>query len=357
MYPAFNTTRPHLPSVQSVFGPIEQYQAELNKRGPFYSNNLTALQPLDAYLAHLLVMVHPGEPAILDLAAEATAGASALLGLLHPRQPHVRAVSGPLPGDRRAYRAVVEDFLQRQGKDLASLQWLSHAEPAAARHGETDVLVFVAANSPTVDADVEHWLNILPCAIVLVLGLGPVGDCAALDALLQRFPTGSSRRLTLLRERGEALSTSGLSMVAQHDNAAAEAVLRRLKQLFTSNYGFLSLLRSATENAIRASGSDTAVRESDGSFLEWNHEINQLKKAAQHARENTEAAEELRALKSHLSYRLCERFCCWRKQLTPDRARRYHLPNLFRRVAQIVRQEGFRSLSRRIVRRCLRRSA
>jgi hypothetical protein len=357
MYPAFNTTRPRLPSVLSVFGPIEQYQADLDKRGPFRGHAAAALEPLDAYLAHLLVTVHPGEPAILDLAAEATAGASTLLGLLHPRQPHVRAVSGPLSGDRRAYRGIVEEVLQRQGKDLSCLQWLSQAEPAADLHGETDIVVFIAASTPNLDADVERWLNLLPSAIVLVFGLGPVGDCAALDALLTRFPTGSPRRLRLLRESGETLSASRLGMIAERDNAAAEAALRRLKQSFTSNYSFLGLLRSAAEKAIRTSNSDTAIRENDGSFLEWNHEINQLKKAAQHARENAEAVEELRAIKRRFSYRLRERCYRWRKQLVPNQTRRYRLLQFFRRVAQVIRREGFLGLSRRIIRRCLRRTA
>jgi hypothetical protein len=352
MYSAFNSTRPHLPSVLSVFGPIEQYQSELQKRGPFPGSAVTALEPLDAYLAHLLLTVHPGEPAILDLAAEGTTGASTLLGLLHPRQPHVRAIGGPLPGDRRAYRGAVEEFLQRRGKDLSSLEWLPHAEHP---HGEEEVVVFVVANKRDIDAEVELCLNHVPSAVVVVFGLGPVGDCAALDALLKRFPTGSPRRLTLLRESGEALSASTLGMVAERDNDTAEALLRRLKQFFTSNYSLLGLLRSVAEKAIRASGSDTAVRESDGSFLEWNHEINQLKKAAQHAREHAEAAEELRALKGRISYRLSERFGRWRKRLAPDRTRRHRLLELLRRIGQVVRHEGVLGLSRRIV-RSLRRN-
>jgi hypothetical protein len=354
MYSAFNTTRPHLPSVLSVFGPIEQYQGDLQKRSPFHGDAIAVLEPLDAYLAHLLLTAHPGEPAILDLAADATAGASTLVGLLHPSQPHVRAIGGSLSGDRRSYRGAVEEFLQRHGKDHSSLEWMHHAEHL---HGETDVFVFVAANKPDIDTEVERCLTQVPSAIVLVFGLGPVGDCAALDALLKRFPTGSPRRLTLLRESGEALSASRLGMVAQRDNDTAEAALRRLKQLFTSNYSFLGLLRSATENAIRATGSDTAVRESDGSFLEWNHEINQLKKAAQHAREHAEAAEELRVLKGRIGYRLSERFGRWRKQLTPDRTRRHRLLELLRRIGPVVRHEGVLGLSRRILRRCLRRNA
>jgi hypothetical protein len=337
MYPTLHTTRPRLPSVLSVFGPIEQYQAEQDKRAPF-RGAAAIIEPLDAYLAHLLVNVYPGEPVLLDLAAEATAGASTLLGLLHPRQPRVYAVAGPLPGDRRAYRGMVEEFVQRQGKELTPLHWLSRAESAADLHGETDVFIFVAASEPDVDAKAEQWLNFLPSAIVLVFGLGAVGDCAVLDALVHRFPTGSPRRLTLLRESGEVLSASRLGIVAEHSNAAAELTLRRFQQLFTGNYSFLGLLRSVTEQALGASQSDT--------FLEWNDEINQLKKAA---------AEELHALKSSLSYRLSERLLRWRQQLAPDGTWRHRLFQVLRRIAQIVRREGCFSLLRRLVRRCFRR--
>ena len=355
MYPAFTPTRPRLPSVLSVYQPIEQYQADLSKRSLLLGEAVAALEAMDAYLAHLLIQVHPGEPVLVDWAAEATAGASTLVGLLHPRRPRVHAAGGPLPGDRRSYRGIVETFLQRQGKDLSLLQWLPGVEPAAELRGETDAIVFVVASRPNVDAEVEQWLNVLPSAIVLVFGLGAVGDCPALDALVGRFPTGSPRRLALLRDGGEVLSASRLGMVAGRDNAAAEIALRRLKQHFTSNYTFLALLRSVTEQAIHASASDSAARESSIHFAAWNKEINQLKKAAQQGLADAGAAEELRTLKSSLSFRLSERFRRWRKQLAPEQTRRYRLFQLMRRVAQIGRHEGVRGLFSRVVRRCLRR--
>lgn len=354
MYPAFTTTRPRLPSVLSVYQPIEQYQADLGYRGLLRGDAVAALEPLDAYLVHLLVQVHPGEPAVIDWAAEATAGASTLVGLLHPRRPFVRAVGGPAPDYRRSYRGIVEAFLQRQGKDLSLLQWLPSVEPASELAGEPDVILFVAASRPNLDAEIEQWLNVLPSALVLVFGLGAVGDCAVLDALIRRFPTGSPRRLALLRESGEVLSASRLGVVAGRDNAAAETALRRLKQQFTSNYSFLGLLRSVTEQAIHASASDPAARESSIHFAAWNKEINQLKKEAQQGRDDAGAAEELRALKSSLSYRLSERFRRWRKQLAPERTRRDRLLQLLRRAAQIGRHEGVRGLFTRAVRRCVR---
>lgn len=351
MYPAFKTTRPRLPSVLSVYEPIEQYQADLRKRGCLRGNTETILGPLDAYLIHLLVNVHPGEPAIVDLIAEATTGASTLLGLLHPRQPHVHAFGGSVSGDRRTYRSVMEDYLRQQEKDLSCLQCLPHAEPVAELRELTDAFVFVAGDKPGVDAEVEQWLSCLPSAIVVVFGLGPVGDCAGLDALLRRFPTGSPHRLTLLRESGEALSASRIGIVAQRDNPAAESALRRLRQLFTSNYSILGLLRSATEQAIRASTSDKTARESIIYFHEWNQEINRLKKAAHEAGENNQAAAELHAIKSRFTYRLSERFHRWRQQIAPDQTRRYRLLQRLRRAAQILRHEGIFSLLRRLIRR------
>ncbi|HTU88639.1 MAG TPA: hypothetical protein VMF69_00945 [Gemmataceae bacterium] len=354
MSPAFATTRPRLPSILSVFQPIEQYQTGLRQQSMLLAAVAADLEPLDAYLVHLLMNVHPGEPAILDLTAEATGGASTLLGLLHPRQPRVYAAGGPLPGDRHSYRGGVEEFLQRQGKSFSLLHWLPHAEPAAELRGETDVIVFVSRSRLDADAEVEQWLNVLPSALVLVFGLGAVGDCPTLDALVQRFPTGSPRRLALLRDSGEVLSASRLGLVTNRDNAAAEIALRRLKQLFTSNYSFLGLLRSATEQAIGATESDAAARESSAHFLAWNQEINQLKKAAQQGSEDAGAAEELRAIKTSLGYRLSERFRRWRKQLAPDRTLRYRLFNLLRRVGQIWRREGVLGLFSRVVRRCVR---
>jgi hypothetical protein len=355
MYPAFTTTRPRLPSVLSVSQPLEQYRAELSKRIPRGGDAVAALEPLDAYLIHLFLDSHPGEPIFLDLASESTAGTSVLLGLLHPRQPRVLAACGPLPGDRRAYRGVVEDFLQRQGKPLSRLQWLSGSEPPPELSGESDVLVLVEESRPAVDREVEHWLNVLPSAVVLIFGLGAVGDCAAIDALLQRFPSGSPRRFALLRDCGEALSASRLGLAADRDNASAEMALRRLKQLFAGNYSFLGLLRSVTEQAIRSTTSDAVVRESSGLFLEWNQEINQLKQAAQQAREAAAArAEELHVLRRSASYRLSERLRRWRHQFAPEQTWRYHLLQLLYHAARIWRQGGFRSLLQHIVHRCFR---
>jgi hypothetical protein len=350
MYPAFTTTRPRLPSVLSVSQPIEQYRAELSQRSLLRDNAVAALDPLDAYLAHLFVDRHPGEPAVLDLTGESTAGASVVLALLHPRQPHVLAVA-----DRQIYRGVLEEFLLRQGKSLSRLQWLHRTEPAMELHGKRDVILFVDGSRAAVDGEAEHWLSILPSAVVLVFGLGAVGDCAAIDTLLQRFPSGSRRRFALLRDCGEALSVSRLGIVADRNNAAAEIALTRLKQLFTSNYSFLGLLRSVTEQAIRSTTSDSAVRESDHLlFREWNHEINQLKQAAQQARDDAEArAAELRALQASPIYRLKEQLRRWRREIAPDQTWRHRLFLHLHRAARIWRQEGFLRLLQRIMRRLL----
>jgi hypothetical protein len=369
MYPAFTTKRPRLPSIMTVFQPIEQYRADLGKRGPFSASAAATLEPLDAYLAHLFLSGHPGEPTLIDLAAESTAGASTLLGLLHSRVSRVLAVGGPLPGDRRAYRGAVEDFLHRQGKTLSCLEWLPHAQQTPELKDEADAILFLDAGRPTVDAEVEHWLNVLPDAVVLVFGLGAVGDCATIDALLQRFPSGSRRRFTLLRDCGEVLSASRLGMVVDRNNSSADVALARLKQWFTGNCSYLGLLRSATEQAIRSTSSDGDAQKVHCLFVEWNEEINRLKRTAQQTREVAAAREEellglqraleeeLLGLRRSLSYRISDRLCRLRSRLAPEPTWRYRLYYLVRRAAQIGRKEGARSLFRRIVRRCLRHQA
>jgi hypothetical protein len=376
MYPAFTSKRPRLPSIMTVFQPIEQYRADLEKRGPFRASAAAALEPLDAYLTHLFVSGHPGEPVFIDLTAEATAGASTLLALSHPRVSRVLAAGGPLPGDRRAYRGAVEDFLHRQGKTLSCLEWLPRAEPTPELDGMTDAILFLDAGQPALDAEVERWLNCMPAAIVLVFGLGAVGDCAAIDALLQRFPSASRRRFALLRDCGEVLSASRLGMVAERNNSSADVALARLRHWFTGNYSFLGLLRSATEQAIRSASIDGEVLKNHGLFGEWNNEINRLKWTAQQTRDIAAAreaellgrqraleeelftlAEELFTLRRSLSYRIGGRLRRLRSQLAPELSWRYRLYYLVRRAAQIGRKEGMRGLLRRLARRYLGRQA
>lgn len=345
MYPAFTTPRPRLVSVLSVSQSLERYQAELSRRSPLIANAVSSLEPLDAYVAHLFVNGHPGEPAILDLAAESTGGASTLLALLHPRVADVRALGGPLPGDRRAYRSVVEDFLQREGKSLSALEWLPCAEPSPHGEADTDTILFIHGRHATVDADVASWLNHLPNAIVLVFGLGAIGDCAAIDALLQRFPSGSRRRLVLLRDCGEVLSASRLGMVSDRDNRSAEVALARLKQLFTGNYSFLGLLRTVMEQSIQSTRSDRDILENHQFFLEWNEEINRLK------------AGSLQSLQRAMRYHLSERLRRWRRRFAPEMTWRYRLFQLTYRAGQIGYREGVPGLLRRIVRRCIQRRA
>jgi hypothetical protein len=356
MYPPFTKTRPRLPSLSTVFQPIEQYRVALQEQRPLAVPS-SFLDALEAYLVHLFLNCHPGAPSVLDLAAEATAGASTLLGLLHPRVKHVRAVGGPLPGDRRAYRGVVEDVLRDQEQPLARLEWMPNADATPQWNVGTDAVLFVDAGRAGVDAEVERCLNVFPSAVVLVFGLGAVGDCAAIDALLRRFPSGSRRRFALLRDYGEVLSASRLGVVASRDDSSADVILFRLRQLFTGNYNFLGLLRSATEQAIRSTSSDQNVLHSGHClFNDWNAEINRLKQAAQQAREDTAArGEELLRLQQTLSYRLGDRLFRLRGRLAPETTWRYRMYYLVRRSAQIWRKEGARSLLRRIARRCLRR--
>src|SRR5437667_110525 len=79
-------------------------------------------------------------------------------------------------------------------------------------------------------------------ALVLVLGLGRVGECSAIEALLGLCSAGSGRRFRLVRELGEVLVASHLGVVARHERLDADDILLRVQALFAGNLSVLELL-------------------------------------------------------------------------------------------------------------------
>jgi hypothetical protein len=361
MYTPTATKRPRLPSIMTVSQPIEEYRKALHKRALCGTDPAPHLEPLDVYLVHLLLQFHPDDLAVIDLAAESTTGISSLIGLLHPRVRRLLALADTPTGGRPAYRTILEDFLRDHYPTRPRMELLGSAEPPSEFAEWADAIVLVDAETTdpaALAAQVERWLDALPAAIVLVFGLGAVGDCATLESLLQRFPSGSQHRLTLLRDCSETLARSRLGMVTKRGHAQADMLLSRLTQFFTSNYSYLGLLRSTMERAIQNTSSDHDVLKTHHLFSEWNREINHLKQAARQAQEEIQhAREKLLLLQNTLAYRLGVRLTRLRTKLAPEYTWRFRTYKRTRRAAQIWWREGSWTLFRKIVRRCLRRSA
>ena len=99
--------------------------------------------------------------------------------------------------------------------------------------------------------EIGHWLDEQPDALVLVLGLGRVGDCPAIASLLSLCAPELGKRLWLLRELSEVLMASHLGLVARHDHPHVADVLLSLQQFYTGNYCYLDLLRQVNLAAFR----------------------------------------------------------------------------------------------------------
>ena len=106
---------------------------------------------------------------------------------------------------------------------------------------------------------IRRWLYEQPDALVLLLGLGRVGECPAVESAIRLCSADSGRRLWLLRELGEVLAASGLGMVARHDHPHVADILLRIQNLYTGNYRFLDLLKSVNLAEIRAAEIDLEV--------------------------------------------------------------------------------------------------
>src|SRR3954463_4772097 len=93
MDPTILDKRPKVPSILTIYRPVEEYWSSF---GPVSTHGPDAgrvLDPFDALLTHLVLDLAPGLPVLVDLAAESTAGASSVIGLTHPHVRQVVAVS------------------------------------------------------------------------------------------------------------------------------------------------------------------------------------------------------------------------------------------------------------------------
>jgi hypothetical protein len=256
-----------------------------------------ALDPLDAFLVSRVLELLPGLPILVDAAVAATGGASSLIGLAHPHVRSVVAAAGR--GSRAADRAVaaLRGYARSRGSALAPLDVIARSELPAALDGEAGVVILVDMRSEDAAAlagDIRLWLEGLPGAVVLLLGLGPVGSGTAIESLLRLCTPGSGRQFWLLRELGEMLAASHLGVVARHDHPHIADVLLRIEQCYTGNYGFLDLLRQVNQAALRTARVDEETLRSHPSSWPLRQELDELRRAAQEAKD--QAAEATRAL-------------------------------------------------------------
>src|SRR3954451_22279868 len=129
---------PRFATLFDCFKVVERYRRLAGLSGP------PPIEPLDAFLMQQVAAVYPREPEVIDLAADATGGASAALWAGHPAVGRVRVmpVDANNDGVAEAWRSRFADIVWALGipPDACSLEDASPFAPAPVFKEEITVL-------------------------------------------------------------------------------------------------------------------------------------------------------------------------------------------------------------------------
>jgi hypothetical protein len=291
MNPPIRGRRQPLPTILTVYRPIEDYWEAAHRVGAPDVEPSEALDPLDAFLVHRLLDLAPEDPVLIDAAIARTGGAGALIGLHHPRARGVWAVADPESLPNRQGLSALREHLGRRGPERIPLKVIVDSELPEKLAEQTGAVILVDARTAVARPDdLARWLDARPDSLVLVLGLGRVGRCPAIPALLSLGASGSGRQFQLLRDLNETLAASRLGLVARCDHPAIDEMLERLAQSYSGNYRYLDLLREVNDVALREANVDAETLRSNWTFGPLSAEIDELKQKAREADERAEAA-------------------------------------------------------------------
>jgi hypothetical protein len=246
--------------------PVEEYLRRLSERGGTRAAPALALRPVDAFLLHQVAAMLPSPPDVIDLAADATGGASTALWAAHPG---VRTVWAPRRAEEAPWRERFVDLIRTGGGAVgeafpaASHRPRVHLDgPLFVPPGDWAALADAVGRSAPVlalvagadGADAAGLLTAafaeFPACLALVAGVGLVGGDGALEALLAFRKGHPDYRVAALREVSPFLAHSDLAAVYRGDQPAAGDVLRRVAQAFDGNFGFLNLVQAVASAAL-----------------------------------------------------------------------------------------------------------
>jgi len=259
---------PATPSLTSCFRPITEYLRLLRGASRNLVSPAVALSPHDAWLLYQLAAFYPLAPTVIDLAAEATTGASVAFWAAHPGVRRVLALAGP-PTSRPATdwrrlfpRAAAELKLapdsweiiettldQRDGRDAITRVIDPLAPP-----------FFLLAATDTDAATVTDTLVTIRAihadAVTLIIPLGLTGQSPLLDTVLRSCPADGPDRLTLLRECSPFCAASPLGVIARAENPFVFEAFERLHRLFDGNFQFIDLVERATAASLHEASAE-----------------------------------------------------------------------------------------------------
>lgn len=258
-----------LPTLFACYKPVERYARLLRRTLGAAQPVAVTVSPIDAFLMHQLATLLPERPQVVDLAAEATLGASTALWASHPGVRRVVAAvragtaaqhngsggnGNGTAGGAVPWRQLFDETQDGQEIEpmppvtLVPLPQDSAAWEALARLlDQQGPALFLTA--PAVET-VRAIFGAVPDAAILLLPLGRLGGDPAIDPLLT-FCQAEACRLKLLRDLAPFFHESELAIVTRGQRPEVAQALERVQRMYDGNFQFLRLARGLVEAAER----------------------------------------------------------------------------------------------------------
>lgn len=335
-----------LASIQTVFTPIQEFwRRHLDDAKPH-----GAPAALDLLLAHLLLELHPGQPLIVDCAANTMAGSATVMAVNHQNEYRVLSTAtGVVAGALAEYTAA------KRGQSV-------HTITADAPIPETIDGTVLLLDASELKSDAESLLNRLlerPNRLVIVFGIGSIGHCLAAENLCRNCGSGTGRRMWLVRELAESIATSQLAVIASERHPHVQHIIDRLGLRYRGNFRFIEMLEQTVARAIADSGADELAATSHPCAQTLRNQVDEAKRAANDAKRQIEVltaqlkhyeriadssddamklaalSTEIHAIRNTLSFRTAERMRRVRRKLAPEGTISH---KVFKRILRMARR-------------------
>jgi len=249
----FSDESPRLvPTITSCYQPVEGYLRFLQQAGAPQAEVL--LRPLDSFLLRQYVAYCSARPTVIDLAAEATLGASTVMWLSYA---DVTYTVTPLPRWQpstfkwRSLLLELQNELTIVTSGLQDSPVLDLKESSDSLHHQSySPRLYCLAQKVDAIPALSEVLNVLlrwhSQASVMFFPLGLIGESRLLEEALSFCMKHPSYRLTALRELSPFFASSQLGLIYPVQEEEVGKILQRLRQLYEGNFEFLSLVNHST---------------------------------------------------------------------------------------------------------------
>ncbi|MCE9607989.1 MAG: hypothetical protein K8U03_24150 [Planctomycetia bacterium] len=325
------TDRCRLPSIYSIFHPIEEYW---NSCRPDRRDEVLTdfINPVDVMLAHSILDKLIGKQSVVDLSAFTNEGVGSILSLRHPNVSDVVVLSEESNSGKQVRRSL-EEFASSHCKGRSHLNFSTKQELSPWNTPKGPVVVLVNAKgiaAAHLTELIECWVTCSHDTILLLFDIGVTGKCPIIEALVTQCGISSPFQLHLTRELSDAFVSSRLAVVASKSNSEIERALLRIRQQYAGNNRMVDLLNASNLAQIRDKNLDTDLLRR---FPNW---------SATHKVVETDAA-----------HSVARRLIRIRERIAPDHSLRYRAMQLTLRANCYWRTHGFVRMIHAAAKRCL----